>query len=86
MSTNKEKIKLISNRRNKPVNCGATVPRVNFENFKEDKMIGLYCSSIGSTELLIRSDAAYASIQQNPKRNYYIFFFYFLKNIYKNQI
>lgn len=33
----------------------------------DDKMIGLYCSSMGSTELLIRSDAAYASIQTKPE-------------------
>lgn len=50
-------------------------------------MIGLYCSSIGSTELLIRSDAAYASIQQNPKRDYYIFIFiFFEEEEYKNEI
>lgn len=42
-----------------PVNCGATVPRVSLENFKEDNMIGLYCSRIGSTLVLISSDAAY---------------------------
>jgi hypothetical protein len=41
------------------VNCGATVPRVNLENFREAKMTGLYCSRVGSTDALIKSDAAY---------------------------
>lgn len=49
---------------NEPVNCGATVPRVNFENLRDDKTIGLYCSRIGSTELRISSDAAYTTMCQ----------------------
>jgi hypothetical protein len=46
------------NEMNKPVNCGATVPRVNLENLREDKTIGLYSSRIGSTDVLISSEAA----------------------------
>ena len=42
-----------------PVNWGATVPRVNLENLREDNITGLYCSSTGSTDALISSDAAY---------------------------
>lgn len=49
---------------NEPVNCGATVPRVNFENLRDDKIIGLYCSRIGSTELRISSDAACTTMCQ----------------------
>uniref|UniRef100_A0A0A9DSZ7 Uncharacterized protein n=1 Tax=Arundo donax TaxID=35708 RepID=A0A0A9DSZ7_ARUDO len=41
-----------------PVNCGATVPRVSFENLSEAMITGLYCSRTGSTEALISSDAA----------------------------
>lgn len=41
-----------------PVNCGATVPRVSFENLREAMTIGLYCSRTGSTEVLMSSDAA----------------------------
>lgn len=44
---------------NKPVNCGATVPRVNLENLRADKIIGLYSSRIGSADVLISSEAAY---------------------------
>lgn len=43
---------------NPPVNCGATVPSVSFENLREDNIAGLYCSSTGSTEVFINSDAA----------------------------
>lgn len=43
---------------NKPVNDGATVPNVSFENLRAAKIDGLYCSRIGSTEVLINSDAA----------------------------
>jgi len=43
---------------NKPVNCGATVPRVNLENLRADKIIGLYSSRIGSADVLISSEAA----------------------------
>lgn len=43
-----------------PINSGATVPRVNFENLRDAKIAGLYCSRIGSTELLINAEAAYA--------------------------
>lgn len=42
-----------------PVNCGATVPRVSLENFKDDNITGLYCSRTGSTLVFISSDAAY---------------------------
>lgn len=50
---------------NQPVNCGATVPSVNFENVREAKIAGLYCSRMGSTLLLISSDAAYDIIYHN---------------------
>lgn len=40
------------------MNCGATVPRVSFENLREDRTMDLYCSRTGSTEVLIKSDAA----------------------------
>lgn len=43
------------------MNCGATVPRVSLENLRAAKITGLYCSRIGSTELRISSDAAYAA-------------------------
>lgn len=46
---------------NEPVNWGATVPRVSFENLRDDMTIDLYCSRIGSTELRISSDAAYTT-------------------------
>lgn len=45
------------------MNCGADVPRVNLENLREAKIAGLYCSRIGSTELLIISEAAYPTEQ-----------------------
>lgn len=49
---------------NKPVNCGATVPRVNLENLRADKIIGLYSSRIGSADVLISSEAAYEKIER----------------------
>lgn len=51
-----------------PVNCGATVPRVSLENLREDKITGRYCSRTGSTELLIRSDAACNGFKKEKKR------------------
>lgn len=48
-------------KQNPPVNCGATVPRVNLENLSDDSIIGLYCSRTGSTEVLINSEAAYTN-------------------------
>lgn len=45
-------------KRNSPVNCGATVPRVNLENLREAKKSGLCSSNIDSTLFLISSDAA----------------------------
>lgn len=47
------------NQSNQPVNWGATVPSVNFENLRDAKIIGLCCSRSGSTLLLINSEAAY---------------------------
>lgn len=44
---------------NLPVNCGATVPNVSFENFKSSIIGDLYFSRVGSTFSLITSDAAY---------------------------
>lgn len=34
------------------------MPRVNFENFIDFKMAGLYSSRVGSTDAFINSDAA----------------------------
>lgn len=46
------------NKQNKPVNWGATVPRVSLENIKEATTADLYCSRISSTDALISSEAA----------------------------
>jgi hypothetical protein len=46
-------------KQSKPVNWGATVPRVNFENLRDDNITGLYCSSTGSSEAFISPEAAY---------------------------
>jgi len=53
----------VGNEMNKPVNCGATVPRVNLENLRADNTIGLYSSRIGSADVLISSEAAYPKIK-----------------------
>lgn len=44
------------------------MPRVSFENFREAKITGLYCSRIGSTEFLISSDAACRSYNKKKKK------------------
>lgn len=65
--------------KNVPVNCGATVPRVNLSNFIDDKIAGVYCSRIGSTLALINSDAAYTIIGKRYKNASPLIYIYILK-------
>ena len=68
IATNSVATRENSNQFNKPVNCGATVPRVNLENFRDDNIIGLYCSRTGSAAALISSDAAYTTKFRKPSK------------------